>query len=77
MYTFHLNVAITIVNIYQQGLLCAEVHHRFFTGITSLVFLGMYELDNNNIRILEVRILKHREIKQIAQDHLPNKSVRI
>ena len=37
----------------------------------------MYELDNDNIRILEVRILKHREIKQIAQDHLPNKSVRI
>ena len=33
----------------------------------------MYELDSDNIPILQVRIVKHREIKQFAQDHLPNK----
>ena len=42
-------------------------------GLLHLVFLAVYELDSDNVPILQVRILKHREVKQFAQDHLPNK----
>lgn len=41
-------------------------------GLLHLVFLAVYELDSDNVPILQVRILKHREVKQFAQDHLPN-----
>lgn len=37
-----------------------------------LVFMAMYEVDNDNVSILQMRILRHREVKQFAQDHTPN-----
>ena len=32
-------------------------------GLLHLVFLAVYELDSDNVPILQVRILKHREVK--------------
>ena len=38
-----------------------------------LVFMAMYEVDSDNIPILQIRLLKHREGKPLAQHHSPNK----
>lgn len=42
-----------------------------------LVFQAMYEVDSDNIFNLQRRIVRHREGKQVAQDHPPNNRIRI
>lgn len=44
-----------------------------FQEIVHLVFMEIYEVDSDNIPTLQIRILRHREVKQFAQDHPPNK----
>lgn len=44
-----------------------------FQEIVHLVFMEIHEVDNDTIPILQIRILRHREVNQFAQDHPPDK----
>lgn len=43
-----------------------------FQELLYLVFMAIYEVDSDNIPILQIRILEHRKGKQFAPYHPPN-----